>query len=301
MDILITGSNGFLGKEVYSFLKDEHVISELSNLYPGYSIRLDQEIPLFRGGFDVVLHIAGKAHIGSPKKNEMQEFYNVNVIGTQNLLAGLEKAGVPKQFVFISSVAVYGKDCGKNYDESTPLNAKDAYGKSKITAELIILNWCRKHNVICTILRLPLVVGINPPGNLGALINAIRGMYYFNISGGKARKSMVLAADIAKCILKVAEFGGIYNLTDGYHPSFNELSYCIAYQLGKKKPLNMPYWMARSIAYFGDLFGMEDSFNSRKLKKIISDLTFDDTKARKTFGWNPAPVLECFRIVNSVL
>lgn len=142
-------------------------------------------------------------------------------------------------------------------------------------------------------------MGPDAPGNLGAMIKGIQKGYYFNIAGGKAKKRMVLAEDVAKNILKVAEIGGIYNLNDGYHPSFSELSNHIAFQLGKGKTMNMPLWLARIIANFGDLLGNKVPLNTNKLKKITSDLTFDDSKAREAFGWNPTPVLKGFKLNNN--
>ena len=60
--------------------------------------------------------------------------------------------------------------------------------------------------------------------------------------------------------------------------------------------MHMPMWLARIIAKFGDLLGTKAPLNTNKLKKITSDLTFDDSKARETFGWNPTHVLEAFKI-----
>jgi nucleoside-diphosphate-sugar epimerase len=128
------------------------------------------------------------------------------------------------------------------------------------------------------------------------MIRGIKSGFYFNISGGITKKSMVLAEDVAKSILKVAEIGGIYNLTDGNHPSFNELSNHIAFALGKRKPMNMPIYLAKFIAKIGDFMGSKAPLNSSKLKKITSDLTFNDNKAREAFGWNPTPVLKGFKI-----
>lgn len=45
---------------------------------------------------------------------------------------------------------------------------------------------------------------------------------------------MVLAQDVAAFIDKVSLVGGIYNLTDGYHPGFSELSEFISKRLNKK-------------------------------------------------------------------
>ncbi len=172
----------------------------------------------------------------------------------------------------------------------------DSYGRSKIEAEKLVVEWCETNNVTYTILRLPLVVASNPPGNLGAMVNGIKVNCYFNIGGGTVRKSMVLAQDVAKFILIAAQVGGVYNLTDGYHPSFYELSNYISFQLGKRPPGNLPICVAKLVAKVGDLIGSRAPINTEKLLKITSDLTFDDSKARKAFGWNPSPVLEYFKV-----
>ena len=155
--------------------------------------------------------------------------------------------------------------------------------------------WCNKKNVVCTILRLPLLVGENPPGNLGAMINAIDKGYYFNIGGGKARKSMVLAVDVGNILIRASETGGLFNLTDGYHPSFFELSNAIAKQNRKSNPFNIPFFIAKTIALFGDIIGDKSPLNSSKLKKISTDLTFDDNKAREILGWNSRSVINWYR------
>jgi nucleoside-diphosphate-sugar epimerase len=296
MNILISGSSGYFGKNFLKCLEKYNIITLgrfNADVICNLSIYIPQNLPLV----NLVIHAAGKAHSVPKTSLEKQAFFDVNFKGTQNFLQGIEESqSLPKAFIFISSVAVYGKDNGINISEDSPLLAQDPYGLSKIQAEQLVLDWCKKHNVICTILRLPLLAGQNPPGNLGAMIKGIQKGYYFNIAAGKAKKSMVLAEDVARSIIKVAEIGGIYNLTDGYHPSFAELSNHISIQLGKGKPMNMPMWLARIIAKFGDLLGSKVPLNTNKLKKVTSDLTFDDSKAREAFGWNPTHVLEGFKI-----
>jgi len=292
MEILITGANGFLGRAIVNELSNDFKISSLSRNATDYKVSLDNEIPNFIKKFDFVIHAAGKVHSVPKTAFEKQQFYDINVLGTENLLKGLEKAGLPKQFIFISSVAVYGKENGDDINEEDLLLAKDDYGLSKIRAEKIAIEWCSKHNVICTILRLPLLVGKNPLGNLGAMLKAIDKGYYFNIGGGKARKSMVLAQDVAVFIPKVAAIGGIYNLTDGVHPDFEALSVAISKNKNRRTPFNLPLFTAKLIGYIGDLLGNIAPINSLKIKKITSNLTFDDTKARKQLEWNPQPVLE---------
>lgn len=292
MNILVTGSNGFLGKTIVEILKKEHKITTLARSSGDYQLPLDKQIPNFKEKFNLIIHSAGKAHSVPKTAIEKKQFHQVNVIGTQNLLKGLENSAIPQQFVFISSVAVYGKETGTNITEESPLNAKDAYGMSKIEAEKNIFDWCQKNNVICTILRLPLLVGPNPPGNLGAMIKAINKGYYFNIGGGYAKKSMVLTEDVAKIISVVSKIGGIFNLTDGIHPSFKDLSRVLASIHGQGKPPSLPFFTAKILGYLGDIFGDKFPINSDKLHKITSDLTFDDSKAIQLFHWKPKLVLD---------
>lgn len=295
MNILITGSSGFLGKILLKVLFPFNVRT-LSRHDSNYNIDLVKQIPIFNDSFDVIIHASGKAHYLPKNEQDRNIFFETNVIGTLNLLNGLTMIKIPKQFVYISSVSVYGLTKGENIKESTPLLAQDSYGKSKIEAEEIVKKWCQENNVICTILRLPLVVGENPPGNLGAMIRGIKKGYYFNIAGGNAKKSMVLATDVAKFILKAAEMGGTYNLTDGQHPTFNELSKNIASMMGKSFIPNLPKLFAYLLAKLDDYLGNKLPLNSDKFLKITSTLTFDDNKARIAFGWNPSPVSDYFKI-----
>lgn len=290
--ILLTGSSGFLGKSMINKLANGYDIISLSRASGDYKVSLEIEEPNFVQKFDLIIHAAGKAHSIPKTKEEAKLFYDVNVNGTINLLKGLNNVGKPNQFVFISSVAVYGQENGCNIDEKHSLDAKDPYGLSKIKAELLVTEWCEKYNVICTILRLPLLVGQNPTGNLGAMVKAIDKGYYFNIGGGKAKKSMLLAEDVAIFILKVASIGGIYNLTDGAHPNFQELSGVISKKKNKRIPLNLPLYVAKVMGFVGDLLGNKAPINSLKIKKITSDLTFNDTKAKLIGGWKPQEVLE---------
>lgn len=292
--VLLTGANGFLGQVICRHNVFDRFFS-LGRSNSDIICDLSKQVPLLPA-LDIVIHSAGKAHSVPKTDAENQEFFNVNVKGTENLLKGLEQApALPKSFIFISSVSVYGAELGLNIDENHPLNASDPYGMSKIQAEEIVRTWCAENNVVCGILRLPLIVGSNPPGNLGAMIRGVKSGYYFNIAGGKAKKSMVMAEDVARVISRLAEVGGTYNLTDGYNPSFNELSIHIAKQLGKNKVLNMPKIFAVILAKIGDVWP-KFPLNSNKLNKVTADLTFNDDKARSALGWSPSSVLDAFKI-----
>ena len=196
-------------------------------------------------------------------------------------------------------MSVYGLELGMDITEDSPLLAKEPYGKSKIETENLIKEWCIQNSVKYTILRLPLIAGPNPPGNLGLMLKGLNNGFYFNIAGGKAKKSIVLADDIGIFLIKAAQAGGTYNLTDGEHPSFIELSRFFAMSLSKSFVPNIPYSLAFFLAKLGDIIGDKAPFNSLKLKKLTSSLTFSDTKARFSFGWNPTPVMKGFKLFSN--
>ena len=179
-------------------------------------------------------------------------------------------------------------------NENFPLNACDPYGLSKVKAENIVINCCKANNVTLTILRLPLVYGIDPPGNLGNMIRAIKNGYYFNVNDGSVKKSMILVTDVPKFILKSYKTGGIYNLTDGHSPSFCELSQFIAGQYGLTRIFSIPLFIVKTVALIGDVLGSKFPLNSKKLSKLLNTLTFDDSKAQITFNRNPTSILNSY-------
>ena len=297
MKLLFTGASGFLGNTVYPLLSEYYEVSTIGlALEDDYTLNLAQEIPILKEKYDIVFHAAGKAHSVPKDEVEKQSFFNVNLQGTKNLCKAFENNGIPKAFIFVSTVAVYGCDCGENITEDHPLNGMTPYALSKIQAEQYLQEWCNKHHVTLGIIRPSLIAGPNPPGNLGAMINGIRNGKYFSIAGGRARKSVLMVQDIANLIPLLAEKGGIYNVCDTYQPTFRELESVICRQLGKSVPLSIPYWLAKSMAVIGDCLGSKAPVNSLKLNKITKSLTFSNEKAMRELGWKPMNVLENFKI-----
>lgn len=286
-----------MGKNVRPILKERYDVVTCG-ITPDDTIKanLAKEIPLLDQHYDVVLHACGKAHVVPKTEAENQAFFDVNYQGTVNLCSALEKVGAPKALVFISTVAVYGCEYGELITEGHPLNGDTPYAKSKIMAEEYLSRWCKKHDVVLGVLRPSLLAGKNAPGNLGAMVNGVSKGFYMNIAGGKVVKSILMAEDIARIMPALIEKGGVYNVCDTRQPSFGELSVSVAKQLGKRKPISIPYWMAMCMAKVGDLLGSKAPINSYKLKKMTQSLTFSNEKARRELGWEPLDVLENYKI-----
>ena len=295
--LLYTGGTGFLGKNTKPLFDKQYEVTTCG-IAPDDMLKVDlaKEVPALPERYDVVLHACGKAHTMPRTEAEEQEFYDVNYQGTVNICAALEKVGVPEALVFISSVAVYGCDFGEMITEEHPLEGSTPYAKSKIMAERYLAEWCGKHQVRLGILRPSLLAGKDAPGNLGAMVNGIRKGFYANIAGGKVVKSILMAEDIFRLFPLLVEKGGVYNVCDSCQPSFGEISASIAKQLGKSKPMNIPYWMAWCLAKTGDLLGDKAPFNTYKLEKMTKSLTFSNEKARRELGWEPLDVLEHYQV-----
>lgn len=295
--LLFTGASGFLGYNIRPLLEksyDVHTIGLTDD--DDIKINMAKEVPPINTHYDVVLHAAGKAHTVPKTEAENQAFFDVNYQGTVNLCKAMEIAGIPKSLVFISTVAVYGCEYGELISEEHPLDGDSPYAKSKIMAEKYLTKWCIDHQVCLSILRPSLLAGKNAPGNLGAMVNGIKKGYYMNIGGGKAVKSILMAEDIAHLLPLLEEKGGVYNVCDTRQPSFGEISMSIAKQLGKSKPLNLPYWLTWCMAKVGDLLGSKSPINSYKLEKMTQSLTFSNEKARRELGWEPLDVLSNYKI-----
>ncbi|MES2651683.1 MAG: NAD-dependent epimerase/dehydratase family protein [Bacteroidota bacterium] len=294
---IVTGASGFLGKIITNSLisSGANVISigrsVENNIIHDLSEPFQFSAPDL--AVDTVIHIAGKAHSVPKTDEEKEQFFKVNYQGTKNLTTALLKLVTPPTaFIFISTVSVYGLDEGVDINENFKLNGISAYAKSKIEAEQWLQQWAAINNVKLTIFRLPLVAGENPPGNLGKMINGIKSGKYLSIGNASAKKSVVWGNDIVDIIPIAAECGGIFNLTDGNHPSFKELEEVISSSLGLKKPFKIPIVLARILSKLGDIIGTGSPINTEKMNKITSTLTFDDSNARVLIGWKPNSVLK---------
>lgn len=295
--LLFTGGTGFLGKNTCPILSHKYKVTTCGlNFDDIIQINIAKEVPVLEQHYDIVLHACGKAHVSPKTESEKQAFFDVNYQGTVNLCTALEKVGVPKALVFISTVAVYGCEYGELITEEHPRRGDTPYAKSKIMAEDYLTEWCKKNEVTLGILRPSLLAGKDAPGNLGAMVRGVKKGFYMNIAGGKVIKSILMAEDIANILPLIAEKGGIYNVCDSYQPSFGQISASVAHQLGKHEPISIPYWVAWCMAKVGDLLGSKAPINSYKLDKMTKNLTFSNEKARKELGWEPLDVLENYKI-----
>lgn len=159
--ILVTGTNSYIGT---SF---EKWVSQYPEKYSVEKISLRDS--LWRGisfkDYDAVYHTAAIVHV---KVNDESEYYRVNKELTIELAQKAKREGV-KQFIFLSTMGVYGTETGYIKKDTLP-TPKTHYAKSKYEAEQA-LNEMNTSYFNIAILRPPIVYGENCPGNFTRLIN----------------------------------------------------------------------------------------------------------------------------------
>jgi UDP-glucose 4-epimerase len=161
MKVLITGKNSFIGNSVRAWLENREV---------GYTIDTislkDKSLDEFSfRSYDAIFHVAGIAHI-MHKKSFVSQYFTVNRDLAISVAKKAKDEGV-KQFIFTSTMAIYGDDLKigdyRPVDINYP-NPTNAYGQSKLEADLAIQKLDSPLFKV-VILRIPMVYGKAAKGN----------------------------------------------------------------------------------------------------------------------------------------
>jgi len=283
--ILLTGHTGFLGSVIYRELRKQfNVVTLGRNQYCDYTIDFSKwngALEL-KHSIDAIIHVAGLAH---NKAHSDEEMIRVNVTAVDFLLKLASRETI-ENIVFISSVAVYGKDYGLDITEVSDLNPKSVYGRSKRDSETLITKWAEENNTNFLTLRLPLIIGPNPPGNLGKLIQSIQNGNHILLHGNKAKKSVVFASDVAafieKWLLSSDKKPGAINLSNVNTPTFNWIEKTIVYSSPKPLKTSIPIALIWNIIVsMRKYLGISVPF----IGKLFYTLTFSDSLAREEYGY----------------
>ncbi len=179
--ILITGANSYIGTSFINY------INKWSNLYEIDVIDMHDSSWKERNfeRYNTIYHVAGIAHIKETKENA-HLYYEINselVIET----AKKAKADGVTQFIYLSSMSVYGLDAGIITKDTVP-NPKSNYGKSKMLAEEG-LKKLDDENFKIAIIRAPMVYGKDCNGNFQTIVKLVNKFNIFPLC--KNRRSMI--------------------------------------------------------------------------------------------------------------
>lgn len=160
INILITGVNSYVGKSFEKWVEnypDKYNISTIS-------LRDEKWREEDLSGYDVILHVAGIAHVSTDPKME-DSYYKVNRDLTIEVAKKAKAEGV-HQFIFLSSIIVYGDSSSEKrvIDRNTVPTPSNFYGNSKLQAEEGIKPLdCENFKV--AIIRPPMIYGKGSKGN----------------------------------------------------------------------------------------------------------------------------------------
>lgn len=222
--ILITGSNGYLGSSFIKQNKNKYEFEKFSLLNQKLEdINFDN--------IDIVLHCAALVH----QKVEYlyKKYYEVNVEYPLKLAKLAKQKGV-KQFVFISTIAVYGED-EERLDENTICNPITPYGKSKLEAEKELLK-LNDDNFIVSIIRPPMIYGKNAPGNIDSLVKLVKKLPIIPLGKIENKRSFISIQNLCYIIdeIIIQQKTGIFLASDDESLSTSRLIELIAKNLDKK-------------------------------------------------------------------
>ncbi|MBT2216483.1 NAD-dependent epimerase/dehydratase family protein [Virgibacillus dakarensis] len=172
--ILITGVNSYVGNSFEKWVqgyRDKYSVHKIS-LRDGSWREKDFS------AYDVVLHVAGIAHVSTDPKME-EKYYQVNRDLTIDV-AKKAKAEDVQQFIFMSSIIVYGEgSAGRNViDKDTVPAPSNFYGNSKLQAEKGIKP-LENDDFKIVIIRPPMIYGKDSKGNYPKLAKAARKLPIF--------------------------------------------------------------------------------------------------------------------------
>lgn len=164
--ILITGKNSYIGTHIKEWLEKDKNQYEVTEAETKEEKWIQEDF----SGYDTLIHVAGIAHVSAdPKLEEL--YYKINRDLAVDVANKAKREGI-KQFIFMSSMIIYGKDetIGKNkiIDKNTIPVATDFYGKSKLEADIAIQK-LEDENFKVVIVRTPMVYGPNCKGNFPKL------------------------------------------------------------------------------------------------------------------------------------
>jgi nucleoside-diphosphate-sugar epimerase len=231
---------------------------------------------------------------------DRNEFFRINVKGTENILKVSSDTGV-KKFIHFSSVAVYGMNPPDRTDETTPYQpCGNLYCDTKIAAEKAV--WAAHQEA-----RLPVVL-IRPANVYGPNSNpwTIRPIKLVNsgqmmlVNGGTGICNYVYIDNLLDATLAATKrdesVGQVYLISDGIAVMWKEFFGYYAQMVGKPKLRSVPEWLAKTIALSMEITSKFTGKPPKTTREAVSFLTrqarFGIEKARRELAYQPRFSLE---------
>lgn len=250
MRVLVTGSQGFVGRHVTAYLAGHGFEPVGVDLAPGAdqvgslvdSAFVDER--LSKLDFEAMVHLAGIADL---KKTIEDPFlcYQVNCFGTLNALELASRKGV-KRFVFASSANVYGAPRANPVTEESKMDPRVPYDYSKVVGESLAMSYHKTKGVPVSITRAWLLFGEHDHPNRAVpffVKKLLRGEPVGLFNSGKDVTAPSHAVNFAKLVARIladdAAVGQAFNFGGAEVLSVRDLAERMKRIIGSDSELQM--------------------------------------------------------------
>ena len=308
MRILITGGTGFIGSRLalrclgrgdrVRILAQLNTPAEQDNAreleqagveFVAGSVTDTGEVRDAVRDIDLIFHLAAAQHEANVPD---QHFWEVNVLGTRNLMEAAVESGVGR-VVHGSTIGVYGEARDGAVNEDAPLRPVNIYGITKREGEAVALRHADKTEVV--VVRIPETYG---PGDrrLLKLFKAIDKGTFFNIGKGENRHHLMYVDDLVDGLLLAAEQPGIngerFLFAGRSILTTNEMIATIARVLDKDPPrIRVPLapLMLTAIVLESVMkpLGKQPPLHRRRMDFFVKSFVLDGDKAKRVLGFEP--------------
>lgn len=305
MKILVTGATGFIGRHLVGPLSKTYsvrcLVRKSSDITPLKDLNVDiaygdllvkESIGPALNGVDLVYHLAGEVYA-----RRKQDFYNGNVLATQNLLEACKETGT-KRIIFLSSIGVYKPaTLGTLLTEESECEPLTIYGKTKLSAEALI----KECNIPWVIVRGPIIYGpYQPPVLNRFFLDAFKKGKVNLIGRGDNPRSFGFIGNVVDGLLLLANRqdanGKIYILSDNLPYTFEDLVRATSKAIEREiKVVHLPSIIGNISWQINKLIGKLFSLyfvELYALKTMQLHWECDISKAKREIGYSPRFTLE---------
>lgn len=300
MHILVTGSTGFVGKQLVPYLLKNTEATLCLAQRSAHHEFINSRIDYFKfselnenvqwqsalTNCNIVIHLAARAHVMQEKAKSPLDLYRViNTKATLNLARQAAKAKV-KRFIYISSIKVNGEETnGQNkFLPDDRVKPTDPYALSKFEAEEGLMEIAKSTDLEVVIIRPPLIYGPLVKGNFLKMLTLVQKGIPLPLAKTHNKRSLVSVYNLVDLITVCLEHKNaanqIFLVSDGEDLSTTAIINKMAYASGRSaRYFAMPIWL---MAFLLRIIGKYDLF-----QRLFGSLQVDISKTCTLLDWQP--------------
>ena len=273
MKIFLTGTSGFVARNLIVFFRDNYSI---------YKFNRNSQIQIRE---NIVIHLAGKAH-DLKKVSDQDEYYLANTEFSKKIFDGFLTSDATV-FIILSSVKAVADNVENILTEESIPNPITHYGKSKLLAEQYILSKKIPKNKRVYILRPTMIHGPGNKGNLNLLYKLVSTGIPWPLGKFNNKRSFCTIDNLLFVINELIERedipSGIYNVADDDALSTNEVISLIAESQNREPKIwKISKLAIQLLAYLGNFLQLPISLE--RLQKLTESYVVSNSKIKFAIG-----------------